>query len=245
MMNFCQKHIPKNTLLRSGWIGLFWFFLSIFPLRSFAQTDTPEIQRMDTVSLKGKWLHSKTQGLYDIASAPESPNINGFYALQLMDEDLGQQVWVSKEPKCVQIKKETGNAQKGNNYIRLTWDKIGGGCTWIGMGIGWDNWQPKDLSGIRDAARLTFQFKSTGDTLRSLPFAIAFEDYTGAQCWLGFSSKLITTPISNGSWTEVSIPLSMFPFESFKTDPSMIKQFILQLEADGEILIDNICFKPL
>jgi hypothetical protein len=37
----------------------------------------------------------------------------------------------------------------------------------------------------------------------------------------------------------------MFPFESFKTDPSMIKQFLLQLEADGEILIDNICLKPL
>jgi hypothetical protein len=25
----------------------------------------------------------------------------------------------------------------------------------------------------------------------------------------------------------------------------MIKQFLLQLEADGEILIDNICLKPL
>jgi len=244
-MMHCRKHNLISQLHRGGWLGFVWVFLAMFPSSSFAQTDTNDIQKLDTVSVKGKWLHAKKQGLYDMASAAESPNINGFYALQLMDEDLGQQVWISKEPKCVQIKKETGNAQKGNNYIRLTWDKIGGGCTWIGMGIGWDNWQPKDMSGLRDAASLSFQFKSTGDTLRSLPFAIAFEDYTGAQCWLGFSSKLIATPISNSSWTEVSIPLSMFPFESFKTDPSMIKQFLLQLEADGEILIDNICLKPL
>lgn len=236
----CIFPLPKSIGL---WmIGI---FLALFPGQIFSQTDTSAIQKIDTVNVKAQWLHAKKQGLYDEASAPESPNINGFYALQLMDEDLGQQVWISKEPKCVQIKRESGNAQKGNHYFRLTWDKIGGGCTWIGMGIGWDNWQPKDISVLRESAQLTFQFKSPSDTLRSLPFAIAFEDYTGAQCWLGFSPKMITTPISNDRWTEVSIPLSMFPFESFKTDPSLIKQFILQLEAEGEILIDNICFKPL
>jgi hypothetical protein len=43
-----------------------------------------------------------------------------------------------------------------------------------------------------------------------------------------------------GSWTAVSIPLSDFPFERFQTQSDMIKQFIIQFEADGDVYIDNI-----
>ena len=33
-------------------------------------------------------------------------------------------------------------------------------CKWIGMGIGWDAWQGKDLSGIVDKAALEFMARS-------------------------------------------------------------------------------------
>jgi hypothetical protein len=85
------------------------------------------------------------------------------------------------------------------------------------------------------------QIRSQTDTLKSLPLALALEDYTGSQCFIGFSAKYLNGKrIMPGSWTAVAIPLSDFPFERFQTQSDMIKQFIIQFEADGDVYIDNI-----
>ncbi len=203
-------------------------------------TSPKNFERMDTVLVQSKNWKFKRKGLYDEALKPEPENINGFYALQILDEDLGKDIWISLEPKCVKLEKISDeSAHRGKHSFRLTWDKISGGCTWLGMGMGWDNWQPKDLSSVLDTAYLELHFKSLSDTMTNLPLALAMEDYSGAQCWLGFDSKWLNEPIVTQQWNTVRIPLKSFPFEDFETDPTSIKQFIIQLEADGDLLIDN------
>lgn len=203
-------------------------------------TSPKNFERMDTVLVQSKTWKFKKKGLYDEGLKPEPENINGFYALQILDEDLGKDVWISLEPKCVKLEKISDEtAHRGKHSFRLTWDKITGGCTWLGMGMGWDNWQPKDLSTVLDTAYLELHFKSLSDTMTNLPLALALEDYSGAQCWLGFDSKWLSEPIVTQQWNTVRIPLKLFPFDDFETDPTSIKQFIIQLEADGDLLIDN------
>ncbi len=208
---------------------------------SIADTTSPEnIERIDTVLVKSKGWKFQKKGLYDENGPAELPNINGFYALKILDEDLGKDVWISLEPKCVKLEKISDkSAHNGSYSFHLTWDKITGGCKWLGIGMGWDNWQPKDLSTVLDTAFLELHFKSLSDTMTNLPLALAMEDYSGAQCWLGFDSRWLNEPIVTNRWNTVRIPLNLFPFEDFETDPTSIKQFIIQLEADGDILIDN------
>jgi hypothetical protein len=199
------------------------------------------VQNLDTVHINKSTLRLKTLGLYDQSETSGVPEIGGFGALQLFDEGMGSDIWVSKETACVTVQRDKNSPESGEYCMHAKWDKIAGGCKWIGMGFGWDNWQPKDLSGILDSASIQIQIRSHTDTLRSLPLALALEDYTGAQCFIGFSAKYLNgNKIMPGRWTTALIPLSDFPFERFQTQPDMIKQFIIQFEADGDVYFDNI-----
>ncbi len=204
------------------------------------QAQDTTTRNMDTVNISSSLLRLKNIGLYDLNLQATDDEIGGFAALSLFDESMGSQIWFSKEPACLQAAKTDTLAQSGQYSLHVTWDKITGGCKWLGMGIGWDNWQPKDLSGILDSACIQIQFRSQSDTLKSLPLAMALEDYTGAQCFVGFSAAYLSGKIVPGAWTIANVPLSDFPFDRFQTNPSMIKQFIIQFEADGNLYIDNI-----
>jgi len=196
---------------------------------------------LDTVQIKGTALRLKKQLLYDEPAVDLAPQIGGFSALNLFDESMGSEVWFSKEKACVSLSKSEHLPKTGKYCLHAQWDKIAGGCKWIGMGIGWDNWQPKDLSAILDSAAIQIMLRSETDTLKTLPLALALEDYTGAQCFIGFSPRfLMGNKIMPGGWTAAIIPLSEFPFERFNANPAMIKQFIIQFEADGNVYMDDI-----
>jgi hypothetical protein len=209
-------------------------------ISAFAQ-DTAATGSIDTVQIKGNALRMKKQLLYDEPAIDLTPQIGGFSALNLFDESMGSEVWFSKEKKCLSIRKSDRSPYRGAYCMHAQWDKIAGGCKWIGMGIGWDNWQPKDISAILDSAAIQIMFRSETDTLKTLPLALALEDYTGAQCFIGFSPRyLMGSKIMPGGWTAAIIPLSEFPFERFNASAAMIKQFIIQFEADGNVYMDDI-----
>lgn len=215
--------------------------LTAFFLISTLWAQDSAFRNIDTVYITKGMLRMKTLGLYDQAETSVASEIGGFGALQLFDESMGSEIWVSKESACVAVNRVNKMPFSGEYCMHAKWDKIAGSCKWIGMGIGWDNWQPKDISGILDSACIQMQIRSQTDTLKSLPLALALEDYTGAQCFIGFNAKYLNGQrIMPGGWTKVLIPLSDFPFERFQTQPDMIKQFIIQFEADGDVYIDNI-----
>ncbi len=198
-----------------------------------------------SLTAQQKGISFQEKGLYDIDNQAESPNINGFTALDLFHEDVDNSVWVSPEKQCVTMTLSSETAQDGKYSLLLKWDKIEGGCKWIGMGFGWNAWEPKELSLIADKAAIQFFVRSRKDTLKSLPWAIALEDYAGVQAYTGFSTDYLASAIYPSKWTKVTIPISRFPVESYDLDLTLIKQFMIQFDAQGEVFVDNFTLVSL
>ena len=113
-------------------------------------------------------------------------------------------------------------------------------CEWIGMGIGWDGWQGKDLSGIVNNAAIEFMARVDGDAIYNIPIVFILEDYSANQCYatagyLGIDEGKITN-----KWTKVIVPLSTFSYQKNNIDLTNIKQLLLQCYDKVDIYIDDI-----
>lgn len=186
----------------------------------------------------------KELSLYDVADSTDEPNIDGFYALNLFNDKLSDEIWFTKNKSCITANTDNIASFAGKSALKIKWDKMSGECNWIGMGFGWNNWLGKDLSSIIGKAAIQFYVKTNGDTLSSLPLAIALEDYSGTQAYTGFSKTFIQAGKLTGSWSKVIIPLTAFPITQTDLDISNIKQFIIQFEASGDLIIDEMTIIP-
>jgi hypothetical protein len=184
----------------------------------------------------------QTKDLYDQKDLIYANEINGFKAVNIFYDDYDKSVWQSPEKNCVQLNTEKINVYSGKFALNVKWDKIEGGCKWIGIGFGWNNWMAKDILDITKVAAIQMQVKSVKGSFKNFPVAFALEDYSGVQCYYGFREELAAGVFNDTSWTSVTIPLSKFDFEGKKFDTEKVKQFIIQLEGDGNIYLDNIKF---
>ena len=134
----------------------------------------------------------------------------------------------------VKVKK---NAEKNSLHIKTDKPPT---CEWIGMGIGWDGWQGKDLSGILNNAAIEFMARVSGDAIYNIPIVFILEDYSANQCfatagYLGIEAGEITN-----KWSKVIVPLSTFSYQVNKIDLTNIKQLLLQCYDKVDIYIDDI-----
>jgi hypothetical protein len=182
----------------------------------------------------------KNVGLYDIETIDNTPEINGFKELTIFSDEMDNTVWVSPETQCVNMQKETTQTFAGSAALHLTWDKVTGGCSWIGIGFGWNAWLSKDMSEVANEVAIQFQVKSAKGSFTNLPVAFAIEDYTGVQSYCGYTKALASGEFNETTWQTVTIPLKLFPFERNDADLSKVKQFMIQLEGDGDVYIDEI-----
>ena len=160
------------------------------------------------------FVQAKNQDLYDEKTLDTEIGINGFKELVVFDNELDNTVWVSPEKQCVTLERENTQTYAGKTALHVKWDKVTGGCKWIGIGFGWNNWQPKDMSEVVAFAAVQFQVKAVKGSFANLPVAFAFEDYTGVQSYYGFNKTLVSGDFNDKEWRTVTIPLSNFPFEN-------------------------------
>ncbi|MFM9028523.1 MAG: glycan-binding surface protein [Bacteroidota bacterium] len=179
-------------------------------------------------------------GLYDISSPLHTDHIDGFKAVHIFSDDLGREVWVSPEKKCVTMERVSSPATEGDYSMHITWDKVSGGCKWIGLGFGWSDWMGKDMTGLESITAVQMKVRAVKGTFKNLPVAFAFEDYTDIQTYCGFRMEHASGEFNDKGWTTVTVPLRDFPFERNNADLSKIKQFMIQLEGDGDIYLDDI-----
>jgi hypothetical protein len=188
--------------------------------------------------------HVKPLALYDKEDWPAEGPLKGLGASSIYNETMSTEIWYTQNPSCIQVSGETGTASNGANNMRIKWDKPGGGCDWVGMGIGWAGWSGKDFSQITNNAAIAFDVRSLTGPMKGLPWAIGFEDFNGAQAWTGFTPSMIDGKVITDQWTTVRVPLENFPFEVRDVDVSSIKQVIMQFESSGTISMDNIRIEP-
>jgi hypothetical protein len=187
----------------------------------------------------------KPVGLYEI-DAPTSTvkGINNFYSLNIFKDQITNDLWFSPEVVCLQVSAENMEKHTGDGAISIEWNKQAGNCTWIGMGIGWDNWTGKDMSSVLHTSALSFWAKMKKGQSSGLPWAVGFEDFSGNQAWTGVTTGCVVGGIVKDSWTQIIIPLENFPFENRDVDMSAIKQVIFQFESSGKVWVDEISIVP-
>lgn len=188
----------------------------------------------------------KDAGLYSVPAPLDTrPSIGGFYALNIFGDFLGDENWHSEYEQCLSVKNSMAFAHEGAGGLHLRWNRQGDGCAWTGMGFGWNGWAPKDMSQIASETAISFYVKSPEGQQKSLPWAVALEDYSGRQAFAGvFPSTIQGGVISDTAWTQVIIPMRNFDYRENDFDLSIVKQFMIQFEASGEIYLDDIRLIP-
>jgi hypothetical protein len=190
------------------------------------------------------FVQVQQKALYDVSNT--NPNdIEGFSSIYIFKDDFDKSVWVSPETQCVNMNAETKNVYADNGALHVKWDKPKGGCKWIGIGFGWNNWVAKNMIDIADITAVQMQIKAVKGSFNNLPVAFAFEDYGGIQAYYGYEKTLSPGTFNDSTWTTVTIPLSKFPFKEKDFNIETVKQFMIQLEGDGDIYLDNIKFIKL
>lgn len=186
----------------------------------------------------------KSNTMFDqSADKPEPPHIENFYALTVLKDKLNSEVWFTPNVECIKVTNSESQKFEGTSALHLKWDKQEGGCDWIGMGIGWDGWAPKDFSMIMNKAAIQFKAYSEGGRIKALPLAAAMEDYGGKQAWIGFASKYISYQ-PNEDWATITLPIGDFGWQEFGADETNVKQMIIQFEAAGDVYFDDIKVVP-
>ena len=192
------------------------------------------------ITSKNSIVQMQSKELYDTPELVDSTSINGFKNSLIYADDLSNEIWVSPEKQCVTMEKNSQVVFLGEASLHFKWDKVTNGCKWIGLGFGWSNWQPKDMNEVVGESAIQMKVKSVKGAFSNLPVAFAIEDYTGVQSYYGFNSSLASGLFNDQTWTTVTIPLKNFPFERNDADLGKVKQFMIQLEGDGDIYLDDI-----
>ena len=125
------------------------------------------------------------------------------------------------------------------NSIHLKTDK-NPACEWIGMGIGWDGWQGKDMSQIMEKSAIEFVARVDKGYITSLPVVFILEDYSENQCYATANYLGIEGGRIDGSWTKVVVPLQTFSYLKNKIDLTNVKQLLLQCYDATDVYLDNI-----
>lgn len=183
----------------------------------------------------------RTMSVYEQpASADTLSHVGNFYSVDIWNDYITNEFWFSPDTAaCLQVTNAFDLNDNGNGSLLLQWNKQAG-CSWLGIGFGWDGWASKNLSQIVDRGAIQFMARSSSGNLKGLPWAMALEDYNGAQAWAGVFPEFIDNQEITGQWTRVQVPLKAFDTKMFHADLSMVKQLIIQLEADGVVYIDDV-----
>lgn len=155
-------------------------------------------------------------------------------------KDVNQDVWGLEKDECKNVTRSTDVVHEGNAAIKLVWDRGAEGCTWAGIGIGWDGYAGKDLTSIMDYAAISMYVRTVEGKAFALPFVLTLEDYSGGMGFCYTANKYFERTTLDEEWQNVVVPLRDFDLETENLDVSNIKQLQIELQQSGAVYLDNI-----
>ena len=172
-----------------------------------------------------------------LPDAPTAPTVS--YPVQLFgDEFINDHGWGLLKDNCQDIKLTSTAPSQGQKAIHATWDTSKDDCYQVTMGVSWTNWFSVDLSGNKDNMVISLDLKGSADLLTKQAIRFGFEDYQRQTSFVTLDNSMLEGgTLSTSEWQKVQIPLSAFPNGANLKD---IKQFLIRMEKNGEVYLDNI-----
>jgi hypothetical protein len=155
-------------------------------------------------------------------------------------DDATKDLWGLKKDVCQVAELNDSVAYSGRDCIKLIWNRDATGCTFAGIGIGWDNYSGKDLSKLMDSAAIQFYVRTIEGKMYGLPFVLTLEDYSGGMGFCYTANKYFERPAIDEKWQRVIVPLADFDLEKENLDPTNIKQLQIELQQSGNVYLDDI-----
>jgi len=185
----------------------------------------------------------KTASLYDgeiLRPKPEKPDRIDRVVEPVIFVDSDRDVWGLEEDECKTASLSTDVRYNDNPSLKIRWNRGADGCTWAGIGIGWEGYAGKDLSAIMDHAGISFQVRSIEGKSFSLPFVLTLEDYSGGMGFCYTANKYFERTTIDEEWQNVIVPLSDFDLETEKLDVTNIKQLQIELQQSGAVYLADV-----
>lgn len=220
----------------------FWVvgILLLLSLSGTAQTsDSIRIIGLQEVEVRSmrKRIQPVEVSMYEMSNPDNDyEQIAGFASLVILDGAAGDDLWSDSKKGCMKLQLQPDTA------YRVSWDKPGGGCSWVGMGVGWDAWSGKNLSALLDSAAIELMVRLPKGVkpAKTLPLAFGLEDYSNRQAWMGMSARWVVDGPIGDQYAYIRLPLQQFNWQEQGADAGNVKQFIMQFEAAGEFELRHI-----
>ena len=148
-------------------------------------------------------------------------------------------VWGLEKDVC-QEASTSDVAYSGNESLKITWNRDAKGCTWSGIGIGWDGWAGKDLSLIMSSVAIQMYVRTQKGKAFGLPFVLTLIDYSDGMGFLYTTNKYFERASIDEEWQKVVVPLKDFEITKENLDPTNIKQLQIELQQSGSVYLDDI-----
>jgi len=149
-------------------------------------------------------------------------------------------VWGLEKNACLEGSLISDMVHSGTKAIKLNWNRSAPGCTWAGIGIGWDSYAGKDLSEVMDHAAIQMHVRSQKGKMFGLPFVLTLEDYSGGMGFCYTANKYFERTAIDENWQKVIVPLRDFDIQIENLDVTNIKQLMIELQQSGAVYIDDI-----
>ncbi len=196
--------------------------------------------KLDEVVINRGPVYFKKASLYE-GEEKEQKNINGFYALDIFKDGAGDEVWGLGKTDLYDFKLSNTIVHSGKASLDLAWDKSISYQTWVGFGIGWEQWSGKDVALVENKAAIQFYIRTATGKMKNLVMVFILEDYSGKACVTVFKDfNYLENKVLDENWNKVTIPFSEFKIDREKCDMSNIKQLIIQVEVKGHIYLDDM-----
>ncbi len=149
-------------------------------------------------------------------------------------------IWGLEKTDCKDFARIDTVSYSGKSSIKLSWNKAAN-CPWIGMGIGWNGYAPKDLSDVMSNGSIEFYIRSVSGNQFIPTLIFLLEDYAGVQSATALKSKQLSHYPIDEQWQKVSVPLRAFLQSAAPLcDFSNIKSLNLECQGEGDFYIDEI-----
>ncbi|MFT4683276.1 MAG: hypothetical protein ACI898_001827 [Flavobacteriales bacterium] len=169
----------------------------------------------------------------------EDPNYDGFEyfrSRQVFSNSLND-TWGMEKDECKDFQAINLGGDNGT-ALQLEWNKTS--CDWVGFGIGWDGYSPKDLSSIAETGAFFFQVKAISERANIPTMIFLLEDYGGVFSAGVVGSHCLERYPIDGEWQEFQLGFDRFDLQECGIDLTNIKQLLVEVQGAGDIVVDNI-----